>query len=908
MLKRLLICVFSAVLTLGCMTPCYAIGTETISSDNVCTVINDDSYRKALDLLEICDLATTSNSEFVTNGEFAKAAVGLFSLNKDISYEDAISMLREYEAIPDTMRFLPDTYILAENAYEICVNILGYGGQIQHRGYVEIINDIKLNYNLNGSGKLTQKSLDMLMYNCLIAPLYEIDYISTGVIKQKEPAKSILNKYHNIYFVKGKILAAADASVSGYEPYMRNNSIYIDGLHLYVGNTNADNYCGYKAEVYYQEDLYGEFHVVLYYIAENDDSVQLLIKDVVDVSGFDVDDPIQNRKNPLITFNHSNKKKTKRLDTNVKIIYNNRRVTSISNEDFMGDVGTIRMVDSDEDGYFDIIYIKRYIVGKVDAVSIEKGTIELKDGQNFRFSDIDDVKVLDGEREKSFSGIGVGNVICIYVAKGGNVSDTGEIHIVANTVIGEISRINTNEAIIEIGGKRYPYIPSFNSNLRLGVEYCNYIDDDGVVVYTELSSNNIEYAYFTKYYIDEENPEDINVIFKMILKDGEAQKYTMNSNIKYTGFDGNGLWIENVTVKEKDIKPILAANFSENQLIKVKIIDGAISQIIIPRDRSSETGYAGYTEDEFTLEEIITPDKAETLRQKTKISEKYTAVSMNSMVVLDNVSDEDDIVFNDYTLGTVGILSEESYCLVDAKIYDADKEKVIGVIVVKYDPTMTGYAVKASNYLSNGSRIVVDQITESYNKKTEENTYVIEGYAAGLKIKLEAANCDVTQKFNTLYADRNVCKISDLKCGDVIIPEFDKNGKMNSFNLILDRDQENPLPGKYMCYSGHQETQHTHLFNSVFGKVRHNFENKVLTIENIHNHIEDPDDPKKWIDDTNSYTKFLLEGVVYMCDQDRGELYVSDGSEYINDSLTGAADTVFISRIKQNTEFIIIYR
>lgn len=910
-MKRLMAIIFILVIMINSFPILsFASSVDVKSSTSTPDVTKEDNiYQKAVDVLEICGIASKRDKDnYVTNQEFALSIVQLLNMSNIASSGSEIEFLKESKIISDSMRFLPDTIIMTDEALEICVNALGYREKAQHTGYEKIIRETDLNNNIVVNGKLTHENLTLLLYNALLAPLNEIIAI-TGKYLIYNNDGNILNTYHQIYCIRDIILASDIVAVKNYEKYISKDRIYMDGLSIRAYNSSILDYCGYEAEVYIKKDATDTYNVCLYYITDFSNSQTTLIEDVYNVSGFDAGDPIQDRKHPKITFWVSKREKNIKIETDATVVYNGSVTESISNADFFGETGEVRFVDSDDNGYFDIIYIRKYVVGAVDKINIENSTILLDDGRKYTFKDVEYIKVVDNKRVKSFSGIGEGDVICIFVAKGNVYGERSEIHILSNVIKGELTSLYSGESILEINDVSYRYNSELQQKLKLGNEYYFYLDGKELVAHVKPCEENTQYAYFLDYVISERTFSK-TIKIKMMFLGGESEIIEVPKNIKYTGLDENGTWIDYFTVNNDRIERIFAANFTEHQLIKVKIVDDVLKQIIMPKDMSSLENYKGYTEDEFTLEEIIGLENSETLRQKTKISSKYAARSISTLVVIDNVSDEEDIEFTEYTLGAAGILSAESFCLNSAKIYDANEDGTIGVIVVKYDPTMTDYTVKASNHLANGSRVVVETVITALDDNGD-TTYIIEGYAGGWKVRIKAKNTEVIQKFNTVYASRNSCGIESLECGDVIIPEFDKNGEMCNYYIILDKSETDPTSGNYLCYSGHNETQHTHNLNTVYGNVRRNYENKVITIENVFNHMENPENPKQWINDTNSYTKFLVHGNIsshiYICDQARGEIFVAQ-DEYINDALNGNPDTVFIARTTQNTNFIVIYR
>ena len=220
----------------------FASGVDVKSSTSTSDVIKEDNiYQKAVDVLGICGIVSKRDKDnYVTNQEFALSVVQLLNMSNIVSSGSEIEFLKESKIIPDSMRFLPDTIIMTDEALEICVNALGYREKAQHTGYEKIISETDLNSNIAQSGKLTHENLTLLLYNALIAPLNEIISIKEEYFIYNNDC-SILNTYHQIYCICDIILASDIVAVKNYEKYISKDRIYMDGLSIRAYNSSILN-------------------------------------------------------------------------------------------------------------------------------------------------------------------------------------------------------------------------------------------------------------------------------------------------------------------------------------------------------------------------------------------------------------------------------------------------------------------------------------------------------------------------------------------------------------------------------------------------------------------------------------------------------------------------------------------
>ena len=209
--------------------------------------------------------------------------------------------------------------------------------------------------------------------------------------------------------------------------------------------------------------------------------------------------------------------------------------------------------------------------------------------------------------------MGAGSVIGIYASE--DKSGKAEIEIFTNVIHGKVTSVAADNLKAEIDGTEYDCISSIGS-LKPGFTYSFVTDNDGVLIYRTGSGSDMSYAYFTEFSID--GSIDTPVKIRVLDLNNTYHTYAAANKVKYTGFDENGVWLEDKTVTKSRFADILTANFTAHTLVKIAYDGDVLKKLSCAKDTSGDEDYKGYDEDSFTMERHIEGKDSRLVRIRQK--------------------------------------------------------------------------------------------------------------------------------------------------------------------------------------------------------------------------------------------------------------------------------------------------
>jgi hypothetical protein len=398
--------------------------------------------------------------------------------------------------------------------------------------------EVSKNISEKGSVPITLGSVINLLYN---AAKYE------GVMTQNAPMEysfvnnTIIEEKRNITIVKGIVTENETTSINGVSS-VKSGEVKIDGVTALEGKSEAGKYIGKSVTAYV---YFGDDHNKVIYIEENSNTKELTISsddfESVDMSA------------RIIKYESGKGIKSARYSPSVKVIKNGKYYSAYTQSDIEIPNGSIRLVDNDYDGVYDIIFIERYSYVVVSGVIPSKYVIRsayTKDTtiipSTFDFYEVDDCSIIFKGEKVEISDIQQNDLLSI-MSTGTSSNDRVIIYISRDKVTGKITAKNPGENKISIDGKEYKFS---NAYLEAGkttadsayldpefnVQYDFYLDYFGKVAYIEESkmSDEFSYVYAKKVYKSRENGEETHGLYYFTLN-SEWKKTEFAEKVRYNG-------------------------------------------------------------------------------------------------------------------------------------------------------------------------------------------------------------------------------------------------------------------------------------------------------------------------------------------------------------------------------------
>ncbi len=414
--------------------------------------------------------------------------------------------------------FAPKDAITYAELSKLLVTSVGYSIAAERKGgypdgYLGVASQLKIVSNISYSGNSPVKWGDAvkMVYETLYVDVLSSDsYSNSGNISvEKTEGQNLLTLYHKLFWDKGQITATPRSKLYGMGPSeeLDIGEIEIDGI-LYTYDTEKltylDDLTGYNVEYYYRENTTGRLEVVYVYL-KNNETITVISTDIEEVYGFDVGD---NGSAYLKYRDEDTMKKAEKLplDKELSLIVNDNTMPHITNQDLFPDCGNVTLIDSNNDGKYDVAKVLNYDMRIVDVVSIYDKHIFFKDTHSDTKDHSVPLVLNPAYRDVYYDITCDGEVISLNKLYEDDVVGIIEstkkdfvyyrIELLSTRVEGTVEAYSETE--VDINGKTYKVAPTFDFNaygIELGENYKLYFDFADRLFHAEIIDDSIPFEY-----------------------------------------------------------------------------------------------------------------------------------------------------------------------------------------------------------------------------------------------------------------------------------------------------------------------------------------------------------------------------------------------------------------------------
>lgn len=353
--------------------------------------------------------------------------------------------------------------------------------------------------------EITFNECVVMLHNMLeVAPMVAI--YSGGQVKHIiEKEQTLLSKYRDVHKITGLLTSNGITSLDK-EASCEGGYIQI-GTSLYImeDSTPCRKLLGKYVEAYVLKDEYDEPIVLC--IGEKSGRNREFIVDARDVKRITPD-------YTRLEYYENNREKYLKIADVPRVIYNGVFYGGYTEPDFKPESGNIRLLDNNNDGKYDVIFINSYETVVVGAVDTNRKIIynKFKSQGNLVSIDLDtevsDVvyTINDEFGEVEISDIKKGDILVVAKSKS-NENIVVEILVSRDTFVGKLQSINEIDMEILVDDEEYSFVNSFlrfrneEGSLNLGNTYNFFMDALGNVAYWEKVTED-GYAVIERVYRD----------------------------------------------------------------------------------------------------------------------------------------------------------------------------------------------------------------------------------------------------------------------------------------------------------------------------------------------------------------------------------------------------------------------
>ena len=664
----------------------------------------------------------------------------------------------------DTGLFMPDNQITYAEAMTIFVRAMGYDVFAQEKGgypqgYIVAGSNNGLTKNVQGSNQspISRGNVAFMTVNALNGKLMK----QTGFgqdAKWEITDETLLYDVLDVTKGSGQVTAIENTALTG-NATMKPGYIRIDN-ESYETAYNMNNLLGYNVTYYVKEDELGDKKIILALADEGKNKTFEISSDQM----IDITDRSSYKTINYYKSEDATASSYVTLDNDLTLIYNGKyEALNYDLIDIAGKSGKVVLLDTDNNGRYDIVFVTEYSDIVVEDVTSTNKIIDKYGRPTLKLDEENDDLIYSitlGADELKLSDLKEYDVLSVAESKDKLLY---EIRVSRDTVTGKITGID--EEGYEIDGKLYKISPNFTEDIAIGTEGVFYLDVMGKVAAVDTTvSVSSNYAYLLRAATSDATEEST---FKLFTKEGKEVTLTANEKIRFNGVGGT--YASDVVEQLKD------SSGTKKQLIIYSLnSDGKIASI--------HTATEGeVNENVFTKNFTYVNEK---FNEKTN---KIGDVRLTSSTIIFDINEDSA----DYKLGKLSMFEDGSSY--NITVYD-----------MGYDSVAKAIVVTDSNLQTNAeSSIAVVQKVNNATNDDEEITEVLTAYKDGKEVRVFAEDVGILVKGDN----------EKLETGDIIQYVTNANGEITNIRVLFNIDEKGT----------EKETEVVENLKTVYGRVTKKF-------------------------------------------------------------------------------------
>ncbi len=687
--------------------------------------------------------------------------------------------------------FAPDAPVKYEQAIKMTVCALNYGAYADYNGgypmgYITLAgrSDLQLTKSIGGAygTDATRGTVVKLIYNAVNAPYPTLTgFDALGPIYSTEDDKTLASEKHDVYIAEGILTATPNKAIDT-GAVLLDTQIALDGDVYESSITYADDLVGQYIKAYYYDPTRNGGGETIIYAAPVLNKNNTITVDALKIDTF-VD--LEGSAPKFKYFTESDAKKTAKLAEDPIIVYNNEVLTGDkippmpdtyeSEEAYIADfitpdVGSIKLGDFDNDGYYDIIFVEKYMTYVVSSSSTSKISFEYEvEGYKSMDVDLDDSQYTisitrDGESIKPRH-LKENQVLSVlmnapYMDKDYNGDKKISIVATTATLTGMASSFDEDDDgnyYTYIDGTKYFVDDAAADDVKdsIGNDATFYLDMFDRIAFVESAAagkltGKEKYGWIMNVYV--EDGADIPTV-KLFTQDGNVESYEVDSDLMYWDKTTDGA-VKLDMGNDEDYDKILSLKTSDPyatsvasiRLCKYKVnSENVITQLYVAQ---TEDSTKGVTVNTANLNGVGSIGSVLAGYKMTGDVLRFTVPSKNSEMASDvSTYKVDTVPASNYLAYSTGI--SEDFNL-------AEFEDGKPTVMIKYVGSSDDLAVYTdTDTAADNSVMMVSKVSKAVNED-DERVYIIKGY-------IGAGEVSFTTNKSTLIYDVNPAEANNPK-------------------------------------------------------------------------------------------------------------------------------------------------
>lgn len=388
-------------------------------------------------------------------------------------------------------RFMPDGTTTVAQAIKMTLCGLGYEIVAESKGgwttgYLSVAAQSRIMNGITGDigSALTRGQAAKILYNAL-----GVTVMTESVNGKFEQGDTLFEaRYEANEWVHDTGLVTANYDTSIMESArLDKDQVIIDGVRWRTEDTDATQLLGMSVEYFGYEDAHGENRLVSIFPSRKNSVL------TIDAARLD-----ELTAGGAVYYETPEAPRAERVSFSApKLIVNGQWINGFTDKDLRIDEGTVRMIDNDNDGSYDVVILNRSQSFMVERVSASNFLVYLKQAElngrkAVRLDEYDSdihCSIWKNGSRIGLSAIKEKDIITVFASP-----DSARVRaeISGEAKDGVLSEIGSGAEMIRIDGESFDVAASYQNKmaeLKIGSAYRFYLDVNGRVAYAEKSAD-----------------------------------------------------------------------------------------------------------------------------------------------------------------------------------------------------------------------------------------------------------------------------------------------------------------------------------------------------------------------------------------------------------------------------------
>ncbi|MBQ4527800.1 MAG: S-layer homology domain-containing protein [Clostridia bacterium] len=710
-----------------------------------------------------------SPSRNITRAEFVAICVELLNigdLEVETKFTDVPESHKYYKYINRALDvkiingssdglFYPDTAITTAQAATMLVRTLGYEIAAEHKGgyplgYLQVANDMKLFKGVNTSRDyLKMADCIHLIKNAVDTSLaMPVTIGNNGITYENSGEDTVLSLYYGIKKYEGQLRANKNIQLE--DVLLKSDSVLIDNKIFRTKTDISDEYVGRC--IYYYVDA--EDYIIE--VEQGEDTEKILELNAGQIDSFE---------DGVYTYFDGNTEKSAKLDNIYEVSYNGRVCANLTDDEYIPQLGSIRLIDNTGNGRFDIVMIRAVEDVVIDTVNADKEIVTDKyTGKKYNFASYKSYEIIDEfGNSLPIESLDEYDVLSIIASKDGY---NAKIYYSNSELYGTIEEMSLaeNNPYIVICGVSFNVSNAFKnyiSSFSVGDDVSVTLDIYGNVSCIRKEEERCRYAYLVA--ARKGNGLDDSIEIKLFTDKGEMEILSFKDKLKYNG----------EAMKSEHVYTALLNGESEvkAQLVRFFKSGSMVSELETVHADNNTDGlkkmYAGYDDSHKIISELK-------YNQYSLVFGGIIPMANNAVIFMipKDLADEDD-----YAILTRQYFTHEYNYAIDAFNVKCDDLQARAMVI----------------YGQGGGSVAVPETYKPMLVKEVSDiilpdgdiSYRINGLYLGNEVSYSVSEAKILDELKSVSGNE---ENHELVVGDVIRFSLDNDNEIDNIELLYERE------------------------------------------------------------------------------------------------------------------------